>query len=161
LEGRLLHICLRWRFFSKSHRKSMGQETIASSTPQQVERRRHPRCRFSEPILIHRKDGSSCQATTSDISLCGLSAASTSVLRPGEEVRLSLAAGEEITAMVRRKIGTIYGLNSFPSRPKLRRRLKLCAENWLPFGGLQPKTLIRETSMATPAEESSILEVGT
>src|SRR5258705_13314118 len=114
----------------------MGQETIASSTPQQVERRRHPRCRFSEPILIHRKDGSSCQATTSDISLCGLSAASTSVLRPGEEVRLSLGAGEEITAMVRRKIGTIYGFEFISLPPKAQEEIETLCRELAPIRGL-------------------------
>jgi len=107
----------------------MDKETIPSSNPLQVERRRHPRCRFSEPILIHRKDGSSCQATTSDISLCGLSAVSLSVLRPGEEVRLSLVAGEEISATVRRKIGTSYGFEFIVLPPKAQADIEtLCRE---------------------------------
>jgi PilZ domain len=113
LEERVLQILLRRGFFSmfsKLDRKGMGQETSTSSGPQQVERRRHPRFRFSEQILIYRKDGSSYRATTSEISLGGLSAASSVALRPGEEVRLSLLVGDQVSAIVRRRIGTIYGL---------------------------------------------------
>jgi hypothetical protein len=87
----------------------MGQEPDVSSTPRHAERRRHPRCRLSERILIHRKDGSSYRATTCEISLSGLSAATTGILRPGEEVRLSPLVGDQVSAIVRRKIGTIYG----------------------------------------------------
>ena len=111
----------------------MSQDTKVSLAPDQVERRRHPRCRFSEPILIHRKDGSSCQATTSDISLCGISAASTSVLRPGEEVRLSLVAGEEISATVRRKIGTIYGFEFVALPPKAQEEIETLCRGLAPI----------------------------
>jgi hypothetical protein len=86
----------------------MGQQADISSTPAHAERRRHPRCRLSERILIHRKDGSPYRATTCEISLSGLSAATTGILRPGEEVRLS-PFGDQVSAIVRRKIGAIYG----------------------------------------------------
>jgi len=65
------------------------------AVPQQVERRRHPRCRFLSQFLSTER-WLLCQATTSDISLCGLSAASTSVLRPGEEFGYS-SCWEEIS----------------------------------------------------------------
>lgn len=114
----------------------MGQEPDISSTPPHAERRRHPRCRLSERILIHRKDGSSCRATTCEISLSGLPAATTGILRPGEEVRLSPLVGDQVSAIVRRKIGTIYGFEFVSVPPTVQQELHILCAGLAPFRGL-------------------------
>jgi c-di-GMP-binding flagellar brake protein YcgR len=115
----------------------MGQEPDVSRIPQHAERRRHPRCRLSARILIHRKDGSSYRATTYEISLSGLSAATTGILRPGEEVRLSPLVGDQVSAIVRRRIGTIYGFEFVSVPPTVQQDLHILCAGLAPFAAFR------------------------
>jgi c-di-GMP-binding flagellar brake protein YcgR len=114
----------------------MGQEPGVLIAPVQIERRRHTRYRLEEPLVIHRNDGSSYQATTSEISIGGLSATTTGILRAGEEVRLSPVVGEQVSAIVRRKVGTMYGFE-FTSVPrKVEEGIHTLCRRLVPFRGL-------------------------
>jgi len=111
----------------------MGQKPEVLITPHQVNRRRHVRYRMQQPLLISRNDGSSHPATTSEISLSGLSAATAGVLRAGEEVRLSPVAGEQISASVRRRVGSMYGFE-FTSLPTgLEEKIHSLCSGLVPF----------------------------
>lgn len=114
----------------------MGQEPAVLVAPDQVDRRRHARYRLQESILIRRKDGSSHRATTSEISINGLSAATTAALRAGEEVRLSPVVGEQVSAIVRRKVGTMYGFEFTSVPPKLGEEIHILCGGLVPFRGL-------------------------
>jgi hypothetical protein len=94
----------------------MQPHTSSMSDPPEVERRRHARYHLVERVFIRKRDGSSYPATTNEISTSGLSATSTATLQPGEEVHLSPIAGAQVSAVVRRKIGTVYGFE-FASVP--------------------------------------------
>jgi hypothetical protein len=113
----------------------MGQKLEGLIAPQ-VERRRHARYRLQEPLLIRRNDGSSYQATTSEISISGLSAATTGVLRAGEEVRLSPVVGEQVSAIVRRKVGRMYGFEFTSVPPKVEEEIHILCRGLVPFRGL-------------------------
>jgi len=113
----------------------MGQKLEGLIAPQ-VERRRHARYRLQEPVLIRRNDGSSYQTTTSEISISGLSAATTGVLRAGEEVRLSPVVGEQVSAIVRRKVGRMYGFEFTSVPPKVEEEIHILCRGLVPFRGL-------------------------
>jgi hypothetical protein len=112
---------------------AMEPDTNTLTAPPQFERRRHPRYRLVERVFIRRSDGSSYQATTCEISISGLSASSTVVLQPGEEVHLSPVAGEYINAIVRRKIGTVYGFEFTSVPPNIEAELHKICRGLLPF----------------------------
>jgi hypothetical protein len=111
----------------------MVQETNGVLTPDDVERRRHTRYRLVERLLIRRNDGSSYQATTSEISISGLSASTTGILRVGEEVRLSPVAGLQVSAIIRRTLGTIYGFEFSVMPPTLEEEIHKLCRGLLPF----------------------------
>lgn len=73
---------------------------------------------------------------TSEISVGGLSAATTVVLRAGEEVRLSPVVGEQVSAIVRRRIGTMYGFEFVSVPPKVEEKIQFLCAGLVPFRGL-------------------------
>jgi hypothetical protein len=129
---------LRGRLSLKWKKNVMDQEPEVLVAPDQVERRRHTRYGLKERIFIRRENGSVCPATTSEISIGGLSATTTEYLLIGEEVRLSPVAGEQVSAIVRRKVGNIYGFEFTDTTllPKVVQQIHILCRGLVPFRGL-------------------------
>jgi hypothetical protein len=91
------------------------------------ERRKHTRHRYIERLYIRKEDGMWFTAMTYEISVGGLSAATTADLQVGEKVNLSPVVDKRVEAIVRRKKGSMYGFEflgiAAPIEAKLR---KLC-----------------------------------
>jgi hypothetical protein len=113
--------------------KAMDQETKGVLAANDAERRRHTRYRLVEGLLIRRNDGSSYQATTSEISISGLSAFTTGILRVGEEVRLCPVAGMQVSAIIRRSLGTMYGFEFSVMPPTLEEEIHKLCRGLVPF----------------------------
>jgi hypothetical protein len=114
----------------------MGQETTGFKARERVYRDRCTRYRLSEQLSIYRNDGSFCQAMTCEISVGGLSATTPVVLRPGEDVRLSPIVGEQVSAIVRRKVGKVYGFEFTAVPRKVREEIDFLCRRLVPFQGL-------------------------
>jgi hypothetical protein len=80
-----------------------------SKTADLADRRRHPRYRFSEPMRVCRQDGASLEGISVEISQSGMSAMIQGPLKPGEVVRLQPVTGVVTVAVVRHKLGMLYG----------------------------------------------------
>jgi hypothetical protein len=74
-----------------------------------LDRRRSARYRFSAPIIVCLADGSSVRAITLEISETGLSACLNVPLTVGEKVHLEPVGGDRAGAIVRRRVGSVYG----------------------------------------------------
>ncbi|HEY1470904.1 MAG TPA: PilZ domain-containing protein [Candidatus Acidoferrum sp.] len=74
-----------------------------------IERRRHSRHRLGQPIQVWLEDGRAYPAMAFEMSESGMSAATTSDLHVGEKVDLSPVATYRVSAIVRRKTGSMYG----------------------------------------------------
>jgi hypothetical protein len=114
----------------------MSEEPEVSITLDQVERRRHKRYRIKERLFIRRNNGQSYQALTSEISISGLSASTDGVLRIEEDVHLSPVVGEQVSAIVRRKVGTTYGFEFTNVPDKVVADIHLLCRGLVPFRSL-------------------------
>jgi hypothetical protein len=96
--------------------------------PAKVEERRHcTRHRYIEGLYIGKEDGTWFTAMTYEISVGGLSAATTTPLRVGETVHWSPVVGKPVEAIVCRKQGAMYGFEFIDLSPKVAEQLeKLC-----------------------------------
>lgn len=74
-----------------------------------VDRRRHPRYRFSVPLTIRSTDGEITRAITLEIGASGVSAITERSLRLNDTVELEPIAAGKVLALVRRNVGRIYG----------------------------------------------------
>ena len=74
-----------------------------------VDRRRHPRYRFSVPLTIRSADGEITRAITLEISASGVSAITERSLRLNDTVELEPIAASKVLAVVRRNVGRVYG----------------------------------------------------
>ncbi len=74
-----------------------------------VERRRTPRCLFSGPMTIRSADGAALHGISVEMSETGMSAMVKGSLTPGETVELEPVAGGRTPAVVRHKLGRLYG----------------------------------------------------
>jgi c-di-GMP-binding flagellar brake protein YcgR len=101
---------------SKEQPKSAG-------TQHGIERRRHTRHQYIQEIHIWRVDGSEADATTFEISQGGMSAATTLRMYVGEAVELSSILGYRVHAIVRRKVGTMYGFEFIRLPEELKQKL--------------------------------------
>ncbi len=91
------------------------------------ERRKHPRHRYIERLYIGKRDGMWFTAMTYEISVGGLSAATTTELEIGEKVSLSPVADKRVEAIVRRKQGAMYGFEFIRITAQIEAQLvKLC-----------------------------------
>lgn len=77
-------------------------------SPRWVERRRHPRFQKIREVEICR-DGVVYPATTFAISESGMSAAAPILFRVGAVVKISPIVGKTVKAIVRWRVGTLYG----------------------------------------------------
>ena len=74
-----------------------------------MDRRRHPRYRFSVPITIRSADGALMPGISIEISTSGISAITPDLLKLNDTVELELIAAGKVRALVRHNIGKIYG----------------------------------------------------
>jgi hypothetical protein len=111
----------------------MSQSPQDSIPVEQIEKRRHKRYRIKERLFIRRENGQSYPATTSEISISGMSASTEGVLRVEEEVHLSPVVGEQISAIVRRKVGTIYGFEFTNVPDKVVESIHILCRGLVPF----------------------------
>jgi len=95
---------------ASTERESANRDARDSArTPSGAERRRHTRHRLGQPIQIWLQDGRAYSAMAFEMSESGLSAATTNHLRVGEKVDLSPVATYRLSAIVRRRTGSMYG----------------------------------------------------
>jgi hypothetical protein len=81
----------------------------ASKSVDSSERRRHARYRFSEPMKVCRQDGACLDGISVELSQSGMSAMVHGALAPGDVVRLQPVTGVNTAAVVRHKLGMLYG----------------------------------------------------
>jgi PilZ domain len=74
-----------------------------------VDRRRHARYRFSEPMKICCPNGAYLEGMSVELSESGMSAMIQGTLAPGDVVRLQPVTGVTTAAVVRHKLGMLYG----------------------------------------------------
>ncbi len=94
-----------------------------------MDRRRHPRYRFSVPITIRSADGVVMPGISIEISTSGISAITADLLELNDTVELEVIAAGKVRAVIRHNIGKIYGfefLNLTPEQTQqIRERCKL------------------------------------
>jgi hypothetical protein len=91
------------------------------------ERRQRPRYRYSVPMTIRFADGSAARGMSVEISESGLSAMADGLLTVGDTVELEPVAGERMPALVRHKLGQLYGFEFVgPSEEQIRRIGESC-----------------------------------
>jgi PilZ domain len=86
-----------------------GEARDSGRTASGVERRRHIRHRLGQPIQIWLEDGRAYPAMAFEMSESGMSAATTNHLRVGQKLDLSPVAKYRVSAIVRRRTGSMYG----------------------------------------------------
>ena len=96
------------RVASQSRIRVSNAENGANS-PDIADRRRHPRYRFSEPMKVCCQDGGCLDGMSVELSQSGMSAMIQGDLRPGDVVRLQPVTGVTTAAVVRHKLGMLYG----------------------------------------------------
>ena len=82
---------------------------IALKSVDPADRRRHPRYHFSEPMKVCRLDGACLDGISVELSQSGMSAMIRGTLSPGDVVRLQPVTGVNTAAVVRHKLGMLYG----------------------------------------------------
>ena len=92
------------------------------------EKRRYPRHRYIERLYIGRQNGLWFTAMTYELSLGGLSAASTADLAIDEIVRLSPVMDKCVQAVVRRKHGAMYGFEFLGITPQIQSQIDTLCE---------------------------------
>ena len=74
-----------------------------------ADRRRHTRYRFSEPMKVCLQDGGCLDGMSVEISQSGMSGMIEGLLSPGDVVHLQPVTGVTTAAVVRHKLGMLYG----------------------------------------------------
>ena len=74
-----------------------------------ADRRRHARYRFSEPMKVCCQNGACLDGMSVELSQSGMSAMIRGALKPGDVVRLQPVTGVNTAAVVRHKLGMLYG----------------------------------------------------
>jgi PilZ domain-containing protein len=91
------------------------------------DRRRHPRYRLSVPLTIHSADGAVTRGISVEISTSGLSAIVAEPLQLDDTVELEPISAVNILALVKRRIGKIYGFEFLElTAEQTRRIVDLC-----------------------------------
>jgi hypothetical protein len=79
-------------------------------TPEDAsDRRRFLRYRFTQPMTIRLEDGSRMPALSVETSAGGMSAMASGSLKVGQKVQLEPVGGGRAWALVRHKLGELYG----------------------------------------------------
>jgi hypothetical protein len=115
----------------------MIPETDLQVAAEQAERRRHALSRLVQALVISCSDKlQSSKATTSDISISGLSASSSEEFRLGENVHLFPVVGQRVAAVVRRKTGTTYGFEFTDPPDRVVADIHTLCRGLFPFRGI-------------------------
>ena len=93
----------------RQHHAATNAQTSASNSVHLTDRRRHSRYRFSEPMKVCRQDGACLDGISVELSQSGMSAMIRGTLTPGDVVRLQPVSGVTTAAVVRHKLGMLYG----------------------------------------------------
>jgi PilZ domain len=97
----------------------MQTEPDTQASPEDpVDRRRHPRYRFSLPVTIRTANGEIVRAITIEISASGLSAITERSLRLNDRVELEPIAASKVLAVVRHNVGRVYGFEFLALSPE-------------------------------------------
>jgi c-di-GMP-binding flagellar brake protein YcgR len=108
----------------------MGETSTQQGVPDDnafVKRRKHPRHTLLQDIKIIRPNSAPFHACTFEISLGGLSLATSKDLEIGEVVVLSPVVGTTVTAAIRRRSGALYGLEFLNLDDTIKAKIaKLC-----------------------------------
>ncbi len=98
-----------------------------------AERRRHSRHKFIERVFIGKQDGTWTTAMSFEISAGGMSVATTAEFAVGEQVKLSPVVEKKVDAIVRRKMGAMYGLEFTGLTPQIQKDISKLCEGLPPF----------------------------
>ncbi|MGO9405282.1 MAG: PilZ domain-containing protein [Terriglobales bacterium] len=102
-------------------------QTVANHEPSPEnlpDRRRHLRYRYSAPITIRSTECASIPGITIEISECGMSAITAHTLKIDEIVELHPVAGRAVSALVRRRVGRVYGFEFLHLTAKQTRKIR-------------------------------------
>ena len=113
-------------------------QPVTLPAPDFTEKRRHMRYRLVQALVIRRNAGmdrSPHPATTSEISISGLSAHTQVALTIGESVNLSPVGGETVAGIVRRKVGDLYGFEFVEPPDKVIKEIHALCRGLFPFRG--------------------------
>jgi hypothetical protein len=88
------------------------------------DRRRHVRYRYSAPITIRSAGGETIPGITIEISESGLSAIAAHTLAVDETVKLHPVGGGTVSALVRRRVGRVYGFEFLHLTAKQIRKIR-------------------------------------
>lgn len=92
-----------------------------------TDRRRQPRYRCSATITVRAADGPVLPGISVEISESGMSAVVQGLLKVGDSVELEPVAGGKLGALVRHKLGGLYGFEFVtPSEQQVRRIADHC-----------------------------------
>lgn len=117
----------------RQHHAATNARTSASKSVDLTDRRRHSRYRFSEPMKVCRQDGACLDGISVELSQSGMSAMIRGTLTPGDVVRLQPVSGVTTAAVVRHKLGMLYGFEflglAIDQAAKIAERCRKC-EPW-------------------------------
>jgi len=117
----------------RQHHAATHARTSASKSVDLTDRRRHSRYRFSEPMKVCRQDGACLDGISVELSQSGMSAMIRGTLTPGDVVRLQPVSGVTTAAVVRHKLGMLYGFEflelAIDQAAKIAERCREC-EPW-------------------------------
>src|SRR5580658_6692787 len=97
------------RSSAKAESADASSASSGSKLSDLSDRRRHPRYRFSEPMKVCCQDGACLDGMSVELSQSGMSAMIQGALKPGDVVRLQPVTGVNTAAVVRHKLGMLYG----------------------------------------------------
>jgi hypothetical protein len=98
-----------------------------------VERRKHPRHKYVERIIIENRDATWTAAMSFEISAGGMSVATAKEFAIGQRVKLSPVVGKKVEAIIRRKKGSMYGLEFLELTAQVKADIEKLCEALPPF----------------------------
>jgi c-di-GMP-binding flagellar brake protein YcgR len=105
------------------------ERRAASKGEYGTERRKHPRHKYIERVIIQKEDGTWTATMSFEISVGGISLATAQDFAVGQHVELWPVVGVKVKAIVRRKKGSMYGFEFIELDPQIKADLEnLCRE---------------------------------
>jgi hypothetical protein len=112
------------------------------------DRRQRPRYRFSGPITARTTEGLAICGISVEISESGMSAMISGLLRVGDTVELEPVAGGKSSAVVRHKLGGLYGLEFVALSAEQARRITETCKKFGVYRGNAKNSEIRKKEVA-------------
>jgi hypothetical protein len=113
--------------------QELGKGEGPEKTPSWAEKRKYPRHRYIEEIEICGKDKTEHSAMSFEISEGGISAATPNYLAVGDQVELYPILGDWVKAIVRRKVGAMYGFEFVGLTKEQKEKIRALCEKLPPF----------------------------